>query len=310
MSQPWVLIVDDDKYVCEVLEATISSWNIRTKSVINPIFVADEIKKKFYNIILLDIFMPEMNGIDLLLELHKSCQDTKIIIITGYADKEIAIKALSMGAFDFLEKPIAMNLLYHVIKRALDIQKTEIEHRKTLEEFGKRSQELVETIQALSVLMKNIEIAKQEMGKTIVAQFRSFLVPIIDNIQNERSFKKHESQLELLSNYIENLTGDLSRNQQTDTYLASLSFRELQIALMIKNCMTNEDIATRLHISPETVRTHRRNIRKKLGMKGAKARLHARLLTLEGNALEADVSGKMAASNRHKRAMDSAAPPD
>jgi FixJ family two-component response regulator len=215
-----------------------------------------------------------------------------------------------MGAFDFLEKPIPMDLLYHVIKRALDVQKTEIEHRKILEEFGKKSQELVETIQALSVLMKNIEIAKQEMGKMMAAQFRSLLVPIIENIQKDRSLKIHTPQLEMLSNYIDNLTGDVPGHQQTNTSLSSLSFRELQIALMIKNYMTNEDIAARLHISPETVRTHRRNIRKKLGMKGAKARLHAHLLTLEGNALEADVSGKRDPATPRKSSTDSSPPPD
>jgi DNA-binding CsgD family transcriptional regulator len=114
----------------------------------------------------------------------------------------------------------------------------------------------------------------------------------------------------MLSNYIDNLTGDLPGHQQTNASLSSLSFRELQIALMIKNYMTNEDIAARLHISPETVRTHRRNIRKKLGMKGAKARLHAHLLTLEGNALEADVSGKIDPATPRKSSSDSFPPPD
>jgi FixJ family two-component response regulator len=235
--------------------------------------------------------MPEMSGIDLLVEIRQSCPDTKIIVITGYADKDIAIKALSLGACDFLEKPMAIDLLHHVVKRALDTQRTEIEHRQTLAEFGKKSQELLETIEALSVLMKNIDRAKQEMGKMIVMQFRSLLVPIIENLQNERDAAVYKSQLAMLSNYIENLTVDLSIGQQTNSSsLALLSIRELQIALMIKNYMTNEEIAARLHISPETVRTHRRNIRKKLGMKGTKARLNVHLLALQGNALGVDIS--------------------
>ena len=298
MSQPWVLIVDDDEHICKLLETTISLWNIKTKSLTNPLLVTDEIKKKFYNVILLDVFMPERNGIDLLVEIHQSCPDTKIIVITGYADKDIAIKALSLGACDFLEKPMAIDLLHHVVKRALDTQRTEIEHRQTLAEFGKKSQELLETIEALSVLMKNIDRAKQEMGKMIVMQFRSLLVPIIENLQNEKDAAVYKSQLAMLSNYIENLTVDLSTGQQTNSSsLALLSLRELQIALMIKNYMTNEEIAARLHISPETVRTHRRNIRKKLGMKGTKARLNVHLLALQGNALGVDISGQIDTSS-------------
>jgi DNA-binding CsgD family transcriptional regulator len=56
--------------------------------------------------------------------------------------------------------------------------------------------------------------------------------------------------------------------------------------------MTNEEIAARLHISSETVRTHRRNIRKKLGMKGTKARLDVHLLALAGSTRPVDISAQ------------------
>jgi hypothetical protein len=77
---------------------------------------------------------------------------------------------------------------------------------------------------------------------------------------------------------------------------------------MIRNYMTNEEIAARLHISPETVRTHRRNIRKKLGMKGTKARLNAQLLTLEGNALGVDIAGQTDISSQYENPLDSSTP--
>jgi DNA-binding CsgD family transcriptional regulator len=182
-----------------------------------------------------------------------------------------------------------MDLLYHVVKRALDSQSIEIAHRQTLGEFAKKSQELLETMDALSVLMKNINVTKQEMGKMIVRQFRSLLAPIVNNLQSEHNATVHKTQLAMLSHYLETLTVDAPTSQQANLPLAALSFRELQIALLIKNDLTNEDIAAQLHISPETVRTHRRNIRKKLGMKGAKARLNAHLLTLEEKALAMDI---------------------
>ena len=204
---------------------------------------------------------------------------------------------------------MAIDLLHHVVKRALDTQRTEREHRQTLAEFGKKSQELLETMDALSVLMKNIDRAKQEMGKMIVMQFRSLLVPIIENLQNEQNTAVYKSQVAILSNYIENLTVDVSSGQPPHPpSLALLSFREEQIALMIKNYMTNEEIAARLHISPETVRTHRRNIRKKLGIKGTKSRLTAHLLTLDGHALGVDISRPIDTSSSCERSLDSSTP--
>jgi FixJ family two-component response regulator len=237
--------------------------------------------------------MPEMNGIDLLVDIRQSCPDTKVILITGYADKDMAIKALSRGACDFLEKPMTMDLFYHVVKRALDSQRTEMAHRQTLATFAKKSQELLETMEALSVLMKNIDMTKQEVGKMIVGQFRSLLAPILDSLQNERNATVYKAQLATLSRYLENMTVDLSTSQQARLSLSTLSFRELQIALLIKNDLTNADIAVQLHISPETVRTHRRNIRKKLGMQGTKTRLNAHLLVLEGSAPGMHVPGQV-----------------
>jgi DNA-binding NtrC family response regulator len=193
-SQPWVLIVDDDEHICKLLEATLSLWDIFTKILTNPLLVADEVKRQFYNVILLDVCMPQLNGIDLLVDIRQSCPDTKVILITGYADKDMAIKALSQGAYDFLEKPLTMDLLQHVVKRALDSQRIEIAHRQTLVEFAKQSQELLETMEALSVLMKNINMTKQEMGKMIARQSHSLLVPILNNLQNERTATVYKDQ--------------------------------------------------------------------------------------------------------------------
>jgi len=309
MSQPWVLIVDDDEQICKLLETTMSLWNIRTKVLTNPLLVPDEITRKCYHVILLDVVMPEMNGLDLLGAIHQSCPETKIIIITGYADKAMAMKALSLGAWDLLEKPLAIDLLHHVVKRALATQRTEREHRHTLAECGKKSQELLETMEALSVLMKHLDRAKQEMGNMLVMQFRALLGPMIENLQHERNAAVYESQLAVLSHYIEHLTVEGSPGQQPHAAsLAPLSVRERQITLMIKNYMTNEDIAARLHISPETVRTHRRNIRKKLGMKGTKARLHAHLVTLEGHPRGVDRAGQTDISGQSENLLDSSTP--
>jgi DNA-binding CsgD family transcriptional regulator len=172
-----------------------------------------------------------------------------------------------------------------------------------LEEFGEKSQELIESIEALSVLMKNIEIAKQEMGKMIATQIRALLVPIIDSLQDDKNATLLTAQLVALSNYVDNLSEDLPTSQPAQPSLSALSFREWQIALMIKNYLTNEAIAAQLHISPETVRTHRRNIRKKLGIRGNKARLHGHLLALLGNAPATDLSGLTAPGNGSPRHM-------
>jgi FixJ family two-component response regulator len=278
MKEPWVLIVDDDENVCLSLEKMFSAWGMMAESLTNPRLIAKVIQKRFYNIVLLDIFMSEVHGLDLCANIGTHCPDTKIIIMTRYADKAMTIKALRMGAFDFLEKPITTDLLDHTVKRALSTQRIELEHKRTLEELRHRNRELRETNTALSVLTRNIERTRQETEKLIILQVRSLIMPLIEELKKDKSMQAYKPQLALLSSYVKDITSGLSTNLHMNT---ALSFRELRVALMIGNDMTTEEIAAQLCISPETVKTHRRNIRKKLGIVGTRHQLNNYLRSLE-----------------------------
>lgn len=272
-----ILIVDDEPIVCELLEAMASSLGIKAKSITRSLKVMDEVRNTFYNLVLLDVFMPERSGFELIPDIQKASSDTKIIIITGRADKEVAIKALRLGAFDFLEKPINMELLSYSVNRALHIQETELEYKKTretlehsqadlldhkkkLEDLNRR---LIQTNQALTVLAQNIAREREETEKRIVLKTRSLIIPIIERLQHDKNLKRYEAELIMLVKHLEDLTSGLAADTKIAT---SLSFSELRIASLIKNGLTTEDIAKHLHISPSTIKTHRKNIRRKLGI--------------------------------------------
>lgn len=272
-----ILIVDDEPIVCELLEAMASSLGIKAKSITRSLKVMDEVRNTFYNLVLLDVFMPERSGFELIPDIQKASSDTKIIIITGRTDKEVAIKALRLGAFDFLEKPINMDLLSYSVNRALHIQETELEYKKTrenleqsqvdlldhkekLEDLNRR---LIQTNQALTVLAQNIAREREETEKRIVLKTRSLIIPIIERLQHDKNLKRYEAELIMLVKHLEDLTSGLAADTKIAT---SLSFSELRIASLIKNGLTTEEIAKHLHISPSTIKTHRKNIRRKLGI--------------------------------------------
>jgi FixJ family two-component response regulator len=272
-----LLIVDDDQELCDCLQETISAWGIKTKTITKPRLVANQVTDCFYNIVLLDIVMPKKSGFDLIPEINKLSRDTKIIIMTGYADKEKAIKALRLGVFDFLEKPIKMEILLHAVMRALDTQKLELELNKTLRDLehsqdnllahkGKLeevNQQLLETNKALSVLAKNLEMTRQESEKRIVRTIRSLIIPVVEKLQRDNRLKRYKAELGMLLGHIENLTSGLA----SDTKIVGLlSSSELRIASMIMSGLTSEEIAKPLHISLSTVKTHRKNIRRKLSL--------------------------------------------
>jgi FixJ family two-component response regulator len=285
-----LLIVDDDRELCRALKETISGWGIKTKTMTEPGRVADHLKNTSYNVVLLDIVMPEKSGFDLIPEIEKVCPGTKIVIMTGHADKDKAIKALRMGAFDFLEKPVKMTVLSHAVKRALDAQEIELELKKTLKElehsqsecltYGRRLEEineqLLETNKALSVLAENLERTREESEKRIIRRIRSLIVPIVEKLERDKNLKGYKTELRALKGHMEALTSSLSR----ETTIASrLSPAEVRIASMIMNDLTSQEIAGQLNTSLSTVKTHRRNIRKKLNIKHSDQNLRAYLLS-------------------------------
>jgi DNA-binding CsgD family transcriptional regulator len=103
-------------------------------------------------------------------------------------------------------------------------------------------------------------------------------------MQQDERLQPYQARLTLLVNAIEEAVSGLAMHLSV---IPALSAREMRIAVMIKNGMTSEEIASYLHISPETVKTHRRNIRKKLGLigRGDQLRAYFRSLEADGTSL-------------------------
>ena len=77
------------------------------------------IKEKRYDVVLTDLKMPGMDGIDVMVELKKKMPDAKVIVVTGYSTTETAARAMTMGAWNYLEKPFSPETLLAVVREAL-----------------------------------------------------------------------------------------------------------------------------------------------------------------------------------------------
>ena len=151
-----------------------------------------------------------------------------------------------------------------------------LHHRNELESVNTQ---LLETNNALTVLARNLEKTRKESELRVYQRIRTLILPIIDNLRRDSRLSKIKPDLDLLVNYIGNLTDELPE----DTRLASsLSATEMRIASMIKNGMSSEDVAEHLCISLSTVKTHRKNIRRKLNLRNSKKNLRAYLLAQSG----------------------------
>ncbi|MBN1881875.1 MAG: response regulator [Deltaproteobacteria bacterium] len=123
-----ILIVDDEKDIVDILVTALEDVGMKN---LDTAFDGQEavvaVNKKHYDVVLTDIVMPELNGIDLMRHVKALSEDTQVIILTGNADKKSAISAVKLGAYDFIEKPFDLNIMARVVHRA-------VEHKLLLEE--------------------------------------------------------------------------------------------------------------------------------------------------------------------------------
>ena len=270
-------IVDDDQLICETLTETIRSWGLCAEGFTQPEAALENIRNNKCDIVLLDVFISDVCGLDLIPQLGS---DLKIIVITGFADKDTAIRALKLGAFDFLEKPFQNELLYYSMLRALTALETERESKRLIDDLKQSRSELLahqqrlenlntqllDTNRALSIFAQNIEREREEIEKRIALKLRNLILPMVVKLRDDQALHKYGAQLDMLTTQIEDLTSGFAMDSRV---AMSLSFTELRIASLIKNGITTEEIARQLHIAESTVRTHRKNIRKKLNINNA-----------------------------------------
>jgi len=116
---PIVLIVDDDREVCHILKRLVCALGMKAESTCESASVLDCLKETHYDVMLLDVMMPGISGLDLLPMVLKAAPTIKVIMVSGNGDQKVAAKSRRLGASDFLQKPVRVKSLSSAIRRAL-----------------------------------------------------------------------------------------------------------------------------------------------------------------------------------------------
>jgi YesN/AraC family two-component response regulator len=139
MMEETILVVDDEKDICEVLDISLSDLGYKVHTAGNGEEALQIFEKILPSIVLTDIRMPGMDGIDLLRRIKEHHPEAEVIMITGHGDMDLAIKSLKLEATDFLTKPINDELLEIALKRAHE----RISSRQKIEEYTQNLERLV-----------------------------------------------------------------------------------------------------------------------------------------------------------------------
>lgn len=136
-----ILIVDDEKNIRTTLSAYLLSLGYEQEIAVNGQEALDKLKDSKYDLVLLDIKMPVMNGIQILKEMRKLEDKTNVIMITAYGTIENAVESMKLGAVDFISKPFTLENLKTMIDAVFsreELSESNIEGFKELIEFAKK----------------------------------------------------------------------------------------------------------------------------------------------------------------------------
>ena len=115
-----ILIVDDEPIVGERLKAFLEKDGYLVESFVDPAQALQRLEAKEFDIVISDIRMQEIDGIQVMEKALQKSRRIKVIMITGYATLELARESLTKGAFDFIAKPFKLKEIRRTIKRAVE----------------------------------------------------------------------------------------------------------------------------------------------------------------------------------------------
>lgn len=137
-----ILVVDDELGVQRTVSGILEDEGYEVTATGKGQDAIDEAKKKFYNVVITDIKLPDISGLEVLKAVREINEDTMVIMETAFASLETSIEAMNKGAYTYVPKPFNMDELLVIIKKCLERQRLSIENKRLLQELRRANEEM------------------------------------------------------------------------------------------------------------------------------------------------------------------------
>ena len=118
-SQANILIIDDDADICQYMKTLLEASGYRVSTISDPMLVLERIKQETFHVLIVDLMMPRMDGIELIGHIRKHDSDVAIIISTGYPSVDTAVDAMKLNVSDYVRKPFEVDKFRQTIEDVL-----------------------------------------------------------------------------------------------------------------------------------------------------------------------------------------------
>jgi len=114
-----ILIVDDDKAICDYMQTLLEKDGFNVKAVSDPTLVEGEIRNNTYHVVILDLMMPKLDGIEVLRRIRAIDTDIAVVIFTAHPNLDSAVASMKLDAVDYIKKPFNVDEFREVLGRVM-----------------------------------------------------------------------------------------------------------------------------------------------------------------------------------------------
>lgn len=277
-----ILIVDDDFEVIQIILNYLKKQDFDIFYAKNGREALEKIQKTKFDCVLMDVQMPELNGFETCIKINEIISSPPVIFITGFNEPHTIKSAFESGGHDYITKPINKIELLTRLNNVLELKKYRESLIKLVEERTKELEQKTEQLNkkniALQEILNHLHKEKKEIAQTVVNEFITLIEPFLDKL----FIKMDESEKEYVDLIKKNIKKIINKNAGGFIQLKNkLTDREFEICNFILKGLGSKEISNVMHIGLETVKSHRKNIRKKLELDSNTLNLNDYLNSLE-----------------------------
>jgi putative nucleotidyltransferase with HDIG domain len=170
-DRPRVLVVDDEKFIRDILADFLGMEGYIVRTAEDGSSAVSELQRARYDMVISDLKMPKMGGLELLKEVSRAHPDTLTVIMTGFGTVETAIDAMKRGAYDYILKPFKVEEIVHIVQRGLEKRRLAAENLRLREAVSlyKVSEAIAASLSLDEVVATLTDTALNEMRADVVA---------------------------------------------------------------------------------------------------------------------------------------------
>src|SRR5215470_1886686 len=191
-----ILVVDDERDIRESLRGILEEEGYKVLLAESGEACLEQLKKRACEVVLLDIWLPGIDGLDVLERIKQIEDGPEVIMISGHGTIETAVRATKLGAFDFLEKPLSLEKTLILIKNAVDARRLREENREFKRQLQAKGVIVGNSI-PMKALRQQIALMAPTNGRVLIYGESGTGKELVALAIHAQSLRKHEMFVEL-----------------------------------------------------------------------------------------------------------------